>query len=803
VNIFNIKEYVMYKLIALTLSLLIVLLGCSGSEERKAKYLQSGIEHFQNDDCKKAKLDFRNVLQIDPKDAAAKVGWARCLMDEKEWRKAFQVLNSAVDEVPTSVDAKINLAKIYLIAGDSGKSYELIEEALTLEPENASGLALRGFFHVKNNTLSAARTDANQAIGLEKDNIEAVTLLSLLYIKDDAQDNAFQLINDTLSIPGLNKRKTKELNFLLIGMYDKLGETDKLIPIYAELMQMYPDDASYRNRLARAYANNNQLDEAEKLLLDAIEEDSDNAEAILSYIAFVNYYESTEAATKKLEEFAAQKNSSGMVRLALGRRYLAQDREGDAKKVFEQLSQDVSEIEYLEAKNELAFLYLKDRQSDEAKVLANEVIAEQANNTRALMVRGTIALSERDAPQAIADYRTILRDDPENALVVRQLAAAYVMNDQKDLAKELVQNAFEANSEDPDLALLHARFQGDAKDFDSAIETVTDILDENEGDLVTIKTLFDLQVANEDFDAAKVTAERLKSESEDNPLGYYLSGALLQNEQKFEEAEQQYLKALEKQPRANEPLTQLVRLYAAQEQTDKALALLNEKIENDPEYLVPYNLRGDIGLATKDYDLAVESYEAAISRNDQWWVPYRGLSLTYAAQGDMEKSMASLQRGFDAGANIERLGTDLAILQYRQGDRQGAINTYERVIQELPESMVAKNNLAMILVDDQASESDIAQAVTYLEDISSIEQAASLDTAGWVNLKAGNVEEAINLLERAVALAPQAAELHYHLGIAYVQSGDITKAKEHLTIAVESEQEYAGKDEAKARLEEI
>ena len=793
----------MYKLIALTLSLLILLIGCSGSEERVAKYLQSGLEHYHNDDCRKAKLDFRNVLQIDPKYAAAKVGLAKCLMEEKEWRKAFKVLRSAVDEDPTLVDAKINLAKIYLIAGDTEESYELIEEALVIESKNASALALRGFFHVRNNTLAAARIDANQAISLEKDNIDAVTLLSLLYIKDDAQDDAFQLINQTLAIQGLSKRKRKELNILLIGMYEKLGETENTIPIYHELVEMFPGDIGYRNRLARAYANNNQIDEAEKILLNVIEKDKSNDEAILTYIAFIDSYDSPEAATIKLEEYAAYKNSSGMVRLALGRRYLVQDREDDARKVFLQLAEDVSEIEYLEAKNELAFLYLKDGQSDEAKALANEVIAEQANNIRALMLRGTIALSELDAPQAIADYRIILRDDPSNVGVIRQLAAAYVMNNQRDLAKELVQSAVEVNSDDPDLALLNARLQGDAKDYDTAIETVNDILKENEGDVAAIKTLFDLQVANQDFEAAMGTAERLKLESEDDPLGYYLSGALLQQAQKFDEAEQQYLKALEKQPRANEPLTQLVRLYIAQDQMDKALALLNEKIQNDPEYLIPYNLRGDVGLASKDYDLAIKSYEAAIAQNDKWWVPYRGLSLAYAAQGDMQNSMVSLQRGIDAGANIERLGTDLAILKYNQGDRRGSIISYEKILAESPESVLAKNNLAMILVDDQASESDIAQALTYVDDISRVEQPASLDTAGWVHLKAGNINQAIDLLERAVALAPEAAELHYHLGMAYAQSGDTVKAIEHLTQATESEQEYTGKDEAKAKLEEL
>jgi Flp pilus assembly protein TadD len=84
-----------------------------------------------------------------------------------------------------------------------------------------------------------------------------------------------------------------------------------------------------------------------------------------------------------------------------------------------------------------------------------------------------------------------------------------------------------------------------------------------------------------------------------------------------------------------------------------------------------------------------------------------------------------------------------------------------------------------------------------------VEQAASLDTAGWVQLKAGNVAEAIDLLERAVELAPQAAELHYHLGMAYAESGDTVKAIEHLTKATESVQEYTGKDKARTKLEEL
>jgi len=110
------------------------------------------------------------------------------------------------------------------------------------------------------------------------------------------------------------------------------------------------------------------------------------------------------------------------------------------------------------------------------------------------------------------------------------------------------------------------------------------------------------------------------------------------------------------------------------------------------------------------------------------------------------------------------------------------------------------------------NDNQIFGAVLVLNDVTNIRvlsrrlkyQAAILDTAGWVNYRAGNINKAIELLEKAVALAPDAGELHYHLGMAYSsENGDIEKAKQHLKIATESEQEYMGKDQAKEKLEKL
>ena len=114
----------------LVISISLILVACGGAESRKAKYLQSAEAHYDDDDCAKAKLEYRNALQIDPKDSAGRIGLARCLGQEQDWRAVYQLLTAVIDEYPNNVEAKHELAKLYMISGARDKTYQLIEEAL-------------------------------------------------------------------------------------------------------------------------------------------------------------------------------------------------------------------------------------------------------------------------------------------------------------------------------------------------------------------------------------------------------------------------------------------------------------------------------------------------------------------------------------------------------------------------------------------------------------------------------------------------------------------------------------------------
>ena len=54
------------------LSSVLVLSGCGGGEERQEEYLTRAQEYFDEDNMDKAKIEAKNVLQINPKNAEAR-----------------------------------------------------------------------------------------------------------------------------------------------------------------------------------------------------------------------------------------------------------------------------------------------------------------------------------------------------------------------------------------------------------------------------------------------------------------------------------------------------------------------------------------------------------------------------------------------------------------------------------------------------------------------------------------------------------------------------------------------------------
>jgi Flp pilus assembly protein TadD len=150
-----------------------------------------------------------------------------------------------------------------------------------------------------------------------------------------------------------------------------------------------------------------------------------------------------------------------------------------------------------------------------------------------------------------------------------------------------------------------------------------------------------------------------------------------------------------------------------------------------------------------------------------------------------------------------KLIIDLGALYERQGRIDDAIKIYRALHDRSPRLDVVANNLAMLLVTyrkDRVS-FDEAQALTAAFDDS--DNAAMLDTQGWVRYKTGDVAEALPELEAAATRAPKSKIIRYHLGMAQLEAKQFAKARASLEAALEGGQKFAGAEEARSALAKL
>jgi Tfp pilus assembly protein PilF len=69
--------------------LAITAVSCGSKEEKKAKFYNRGMALFEQADYKKANLEFKNALQIDPKFADAYYMLGKVQLEAKELKSAF------------------------------------------------------------------------------------------------------------------------------------------------------------------------------------------------------------------------------------------------------------------------------------------------------------------------------------------------------------------------------------------------------------------------------------------------------------------------------------------------------------------------------------------------------------------------------------------------------------------------------------------------------------------------------------------------------------------------------------------
>jgi tetratricopeptide (TPR) repeat protein len=774
----------------------IVLFGCGGAQSRLASHMERGQQYFSQGDFTKASIEFRNAMQIAPKDPAALVMAGRTAERLGRLRDAVSLFQTVVDSNPDNVEARQYLGRLLALHGQPDRALTVVEPALAKHPDEPALLTIRAAARLESKNPAGALADIERALQLAPENEEAILFRAGLYRKAGDLESATALVTGGLA----KSPASTDLKEALVSLYEAAHQPGKAEEQLHALVAQKPQDPQFRYQLATFYAEENKLDDAERVFREAVKVfHTDDARVRL--VGFLSAHRDSVAAEKALREFVAASPADYDLRLALGSLLQGSGKSDDAKRTYgEVIHDDGTGPAGLIARDRIAALQSAQGQYDDARKLVDEVLQKSPRDSMALAIRGEIELARHEAPAAIADLRGSLRDQPQSVAIHQLLAKAYMANGEPALAEESLRAAMDQIPGNMQLRLDLAAVLTQRHDLDRALELLEQSARAAPEDPYVRQALARVYLAKRDFTSARATAETLKTLRPDSPAGFYLAGLAEQGRNQLDDAHKEFTRALAIQPQSSDALAALAQLELTRGHGDQAIALLQDAAEHPHPNAFAYNLLGEIYLSQRKADPARAPISRAMQLAPKWWMPYRNLAIAKYGSGDTAGAIDSYVAGIKAAPTEPTLVVELAQLYQKQGRIDDAVASYEAWVRQNPRVPVVANNLAMLLVTYKQDRASLDLARDLTNTFESSTDSSLLDTNGWVHFKRSEYSAALSVLERAVALAPDSKEIHYHLAMAELRMGQTDRARTDLETAVSGSAKFSGADDARTLL---
>ncbi len=776
------------------------LAACGGAESRKAKHLEKGEAFLAAGNYEKARVEFRNALQIAPNDSEAR--YENGVVAEKmgNVREAVKYFQVAIDTNADNVRARASLGRIFALSGAPDQALATIKPSIEKHPDEPDLLTVRAAARVQLKDTPGALADAEHAVQLAPANEDAVAVLAGIYRSLGENDKARNLLEAAIQ----KSPATVNLRLVLAQLYTSLNDRPKVEALLMDLVRVQPHEKAHRLRLAQFYAAQDQLDAAEKTLRDGIKDLPDERDLKVALVQFLGARRSREAAEKELNVLIAADPKDYELRFAQAKFY---EDGKDIPKAEAGLKQVISEAGLegpgITARDRLATLRVQQNDSDGAEKLIAEVLLKNPRDNDALILRGNLALAHKDPKSAIADLRSVLRDQPNSIGVMRVLARAHLENDEPALAEETIRHAVDANPRDLAVRLDLAELLLKLGKPEQAKPVIDELVKLKPDDLQALDVQFKVAAAAKDIAGAKAAADAMVAVQPKQALGYFYQARVAEFDKRNEDAVRLYSTVLDLEPGSVDALQGLIRVLVGQKRTVDALKRLDATIASQPDSAYAANIKGELLLELRRLPEADAAFKLAIQRSPKWWAPYQGLSITQTIEGSNDAAVATLQGGLAKSQTPGNLETALAALYEHLGKTDDAIEVYEKALRRDPTSDLAANNLAMLLITYRKDLPSLDRAKQLTVRFATSNNPAFLDTYGWVLYKHGETASAVAALQGSLAKQPESPTFLYHLGMAEAVAGQPEAARNNLTRALKSGQKFPWVDDAKATLDKL
>lgn len=278
--------------------------------------------------------------------------------------------------------------------------------------------------------------------------------------------------------PEEEKQKNIQKNFEIFK-YDgmraqRMGRADYAIQCYTEALALQ-DDFETMGYLAQVYVQTNALDEARKLLERMIAAEPEHISTFLTLANVCYMQEDYSAMAEAAQEAISLEKENPVTHYLLGK---ACNGQHDDIMCIAHLTRAISlKEDFTEARLLRAETLVKMQQYPEAMKDIDAILAQDADDESALLLRGKVKEATGAAEDAETDYRYVIELNPFNEQAFLHLAQLYITQKKLTEAIELLDEAIELN---PDFAqgyhergrakLLNGDKEGSVEDMKKGLE---------------------------------------------------------------------------------------------------------------------------------------------------------------------------------------------------------------------------------------------------------------------------------------------------------------------------------------------
>ena len=177
----------------------LLVLGCS-KESKIERHWTRGEKYFSENKYREAVIEYKNVLQADPKNAKAYYKLGVSYLRLGQVREAFSELSKSIDIDPDFSDALLQRGFLYLLTGEPLKAREDANQVLRKDPNNALAHFLMSSFYQRQKNIDQAIAEGNKAIKLDPKKTEFYLNQANLHLLRGDQLQTEELLKEAVKL---------------------------------------------------------------------------------------------------------------------------------------------------------------------------------------------------------------------------------------------------------------------------------------------------------------------------------------------------------------------------------------------------------------------------------------------------------------------------------------------------------------------------------------------------------------------------------------------------------------------------